>query len=108
MKTKIIALIMIIAMLFICVGCEVAQDKPDNDIVKMDNECRFEYLEIEEHPYFDECFQYWRDTTTDVVYVFYRYSSGNGRCGGFTPLINADGTPILWSEMESEKESNYD
>lgn len=99
---KLIALIMIITILFIFVGCEVAQEKPERDVIKMDNECRFEYLGIEENPYFDEQFQYWRDTTTDVVYVFYRYGSGNGRCGGFTPLLNADGTPILWSEIQEE------
>lgn len=100
MKTKIIALILIIVTLFIFAGCETAQDKPKNEIIKTNNDCRFEYLGIEENPYFDEQFQYWRDATTDVVYVFYRYGSGNGRCGGFTPLINADGTPILWSEIK--------
>ena len=99
---KLIVFMMIVATLFIFAGCEVAQKRPENDTIKMDNECRFEYLGIQEDPYFNDQFQYWRDTTTDVVYVFYRYGSGNGRCGGFTPLLNADGTPILWSEVQGE------
>ena len=103
MKIKIIAFMMIVATLFMFTSCDVLQDKPDNEVSITNDDCRFEYLGVQERPYACEYFQYWRDTTTDVVYVFYRYGSGNGQCGGFTPLINADGTPVLWSEMETAK-----
>ena len=105
MKTKIIVLIMIITTMFIFVGCDsAAQTKPENDVVKIDDTCRFEYLGIMEKPYSGDRFYYWRDTTTDVVYVTYKSGSGNGAYGGFTPLLNADGTPILWNDIKNEKE----
>lgn len=104
MKTKIVALTLIIVSLFIFTGCSIVQNKPDNDITKINNECRFEYLGFEENPYFNEQFFYWRDTITDVVYVSYRRGAGNGSYGGFTPLLDADGTPILWNDIKNIKE----
>ena len=91
MKIKIIALILIIASLFILTGCStntVTSDTPPlNDRI--------------ERMYTDAGWNngiggvvYYRDVVTDVVYVKIDTD--------LTPLLDADGTPVLWSEIEKE------
>ena len=38
-----------------------------------------------------EVMEIWKDTETDVHYVFHR----NGNAAGFTPLLDQDGKPVV-------------
>lgn len=92
---------LIIVALFIFVGCDSIQYEKDT----LSGNSRFEYLDYrEEIIENDISVLYFRDTITDVVYIYFYDSGGNATTGGFTPLIAADGKPILWSEIKNSKE----
>ncbi|MCI8478332.1 MAG: xylan 1,4-beta-xylosidase [Oscillospiraceae bacterium] len=40
----------------------------------------------------------WIDKETGVNYMFHR----SGYSGGLTPLLNRDGTPIIWEKQEQK------
>lgn len=105
MKTKTIALMLIIVSLFIFVGCDAdgayTADSAEESIKTILSE-RMEFLFVNRCPTAD--FYYYRDVYTDVVYVLAYRSSGYGGGGSFIPLLSTDGTPILWSEIENAKE----
>lgn len=102
MKTKIITLMLIIVTLFIFVGCDSIQYEEDT----LGENSRFEYLDYrEEIIKNDISVLYFRDTITDVVYIYFYDAGGNATTSGFTPLIDADGKPILWSEIKNAKET---
>lgn len=90
MKTKLIALALIIAAMLMFAGCN------DKSVHSLNG--RIEILHIDKSwndgkgP-----ITYFRDIMTDVVYV----EIGDG----VAPLLNADGIPVLWSEIESAKEN---
>lgn len=91
MKTKIIALILITASLLIFTGCST--NTVTSDIPLLND--RFERM------YTDAGWNdgmgavvYFRDIVTDVVYMTIN--------SDLTPLLHADGTPVLWSEIEKE------
>lgn len=94
MKTKLIALALIIAAMFMFAGC--TSDRIAEDTPSLNN--RFERL------YTDTGWNdgiggvvYYRDMVTDALY----FNMGHG----LSPLLNADGTPVLWSDIESEMEA---
>lgn len=115
MKTKLIVFMLIIAAMIMFAGCcdycvttntagsttETIQEVKPEDTLPGRMECVAR--DYQSH-YAD--FYYFRDVYTDVVYVLAYRSSGYGGGGSFTPLLNADGTPILWSEIESEMEES--
>ena len=45
--------------------------------------------------------RYYRDTYTDVVYVCTYEGHGYAGAGSFTPLVEADGTPLTYAEFMS-------
>jgi hypothetical protein len=98
---KLIVFIMIIAMLLIFVGCETTNTNTTSpeEIENTPSE-RMEYLFVEYVNGIE--FSYYRDIYTDVVYIFTYEGRGYGGAGGFTPLLDTDGTPILWREIKSE------
>ena len=89
MKTKIIALILIIASLFIFTGC--SDSTVTSDIPLLNDRIEWIYTDAGWNNGVGGV-AYYRDVVTDVVYV--RISTD------LTPLLHADGTPILWSEIE--------
>ena len=94
-KLLIITLILAITLLPLLVSCDTTTENPEPL-------SRFERVLTER----DEGFYiyYYRDIYTDVVY-FQRYvPAGNATYGGLTVLLHADGTPILWSELERQVE----
>ena len=107
MKTKLIALALLISAMFMFAGCDTSgmanttnptvntpvQTNPETALSdRMEFLCR-DYCSYSE-------FYYYRDVYTDVVYVLAYRASGYGSGGSFTPILNADGTPILWSEIK--------
>lgn len=114
MKTKIIALALIIASIMMFAGCcdhcvttnvdssgteAIPEVNPEDTLPG-----RMEFVARDYQISFAD-FYYFRDVYTDVVYVFVYRSAGYGGGGSFTPLLNADGTPVLWSDIESEMET---
>jgi hypothetical protein len=92
---KIITILLICSLLFLG-GCETLPSAPETE---RNENSRFERIEIDETPYFNYYFYYWRDTYTNIIYIEYHRGNGNGSRGGFTPLLNSDGTPMLYEEF---------
>lgn len=87
MKTKLIALVLLIAAIMMLAGCSDESAHSLNgriERVHKDKSWNDGYGPI----------TYLRDVVTDVVYISFN--------GGLVPLLNADGTPVLWSEMENK------
>ena len=97
---KIIIILLICSLLFLS-GCETLPSAPDTE---RNENSRFELIEIDEAPYFSHSFYYWRDTHTNIIYIEYLHGAGNGSYGGFTPLFNSDGTPMLYEEFMEQIE----
>lgn len=93
MKTKSVVLLILLSLLMTGCGRDVYQkDKyitPKSMFVEVENTIHF-------------LVYYHRDTK--VMYVLSTYGSGSG---DFEPLINPDGTPMLW-ESEDTKENEHD
>ena len=54
---------------------------------------------IKEHAYSFTRFEYYRDIFTDVMYVHFSRSTSDAKCGlSFTPILGADGKPMLYDE----------
>lgn len=87
MKTKLIALALIIVAIMMFSGCSNESGHSLNgriEILHKDKSWNDGYGPI----------TYFRDVVTDVVYISFN--------GGLAPLLNADGTPVLWSEIENK------
>lgn len=93
MKIKSVVLLILLSLLV--VGCtnDVYRDEKNTDTKSM-------FVEVENTMRFTV--YYHRDTK--VMYVQSKYGSGSG---DFEPLINPDGTPMLW-ESEDTKEKEHD
>ena len=109
MKTKLIALALIIAAIMMFAGCDTSAVNSTTETSNKTNlettmPKRMEYL-FKDRCHGVDYFYYYRDVYTDIVYVFAYRSDGYGGGGSFTSLLNADGTPVLWSEIESEMET---
>lgn len=93
MKTKSVVLLILLSLLMVGCGEDVYQkDKyitPKSMFVEVENTIRFAVY-------------YHRDTK--VMYAVSKYGSGSG---DIEPLINPDGTPMLW-ESEDTKENEHD
>ena len=87
MKTKLIALALIVVAIMMFSGCSDESTHSLNGRIEMlhkDKSWNYGYGPI----------TYFRDVVTDVVYISFN--------GGLVPLLNADGTPVLWSEIENK------
>lgn len=93
MKTKSVVLLILLSLLMAGCGEEVYRDEKNADTKSM-------FVEVENTMRFTV--YYHRDTK--VMYVLSKYGSGSG---DFEPLINPDGTPMLW-ESEDTKENEHD
>lgn len=93
---KITAILLICSLLFLG-GCEAL---PSTSETERNENNRFEKIKIDEAPYPNYYFYYWRDTYTNIIYIEYNRGSGKG----FTPLLNSDGTPMLYEEFMEQIE----
>ena len=90
MKTKLIALALIIAATMMFAGCSDESVHSLNgriEALHKDNSWNDGYGPV----------MYFRDVVTDVMYIKFD--------GGLAPLLNVDGTPVRWSDIKSEKEN---
>lgn len=76
---KIIAILLVLAMVFCLVGCT-----EDKNIERTDN----------------STIKFWIDEETSVQYVIYSKSGGYAGMGGITPRLNKDGSLYV---QESEQ-----
>lgn len=90
---RIVALLLIVPMLIIMVACTNFEPQSETEI---NTNPRFEYVCSEKVEDSGLLINYYRDIITDVVYI--RLDSHHG----FSVMFKADGTPYLWSELESE------
>lgn len=109
MKTRIIILMLMVAILATFVGCRKHDKSPTEPATEMNPEAILtECMEIFSK---EDCnyiyFYYYRDAYTDTVCVFAYRDSDPGEGGNLIPL-RADGTPIFWSEIEGIKETGND
>lgn len=93
MKIKSVVLLILLSLLMVGCGADVYQETqyitPKSMFAEVESTRRFTVY-------------YHRDTK--VMYVLSTYGSGSG---DFEPLINPDGTPMLW-ESEDTKENEHD
>lgn len=93
MKIKSVVLLILLSLLMVGCGEDVYREAkyitPKSMFVEVENTIRFSVY-------------YHRDTK--VMYVQSKFGSGSG---DFEPLINPDGTPMLW-ESEDTKENEHD
>lgn len=94
MKTKSVVLLILLSLLMVGCGEDIYRDEKIPDTKSM-------FVEVEDTIRF--AVYYHRDTK--VMYVVSKYGSGSS--GDFEPLINPDGTPMLW-ESEDTKENEHD
>jgi hypothetical protein len=90
MKTKLIALALIIAATMMFAGCS------DESVHSLNGRIERVHHDKGLNSGYGPT-TYLRDVVTDVVYISFN--------GGLAPLLNADGTPVLWSEIESAREN---
>lgn len=93
MKTKSVVLLILLSLLMVGCGEDIYRDGKNTDTKSM-------FVEVEDTMRFDV--YYHRDTK--VMYAVSKYGSGSG---DIEPLINPDGTPMLW-ESEDTKENEHD
>ena len=87
----------VITILCICLlltGCDEATESTEgNNQQKESKQKKSEFVTIEREWYYD--IVYHRDTK-----VMYVVSTGTNNQGTFTLLVNADGTPMVYTESE--------
>lgn len=81
MKNKIL-LAIIIGLIIICTGCAKVEKAPQQSEISM-------FVKVESTDSFDVV--YHRDTK-----VMYAISTGTYNFGGFTLLVNPDGSPMIY------------
>ena len=99
---RLIAFIMIIAILFIFVGCSTTTIQEETSTE--DISYRFEFVYREGTDRYKTQYFYYRDIYTDVMYIrLEEHWHTEKAISGFTALLNADGTPMLYDEFMEDK-----
>lgn len=97
MKKIIILLIIFAILVTTLTSCTDDAQKTPEEMTQLD--LGFEYLGRLNNPVQGDSgfiyLEYYRDPATDVVYVY-------GKCMGFCPIMDADGTARTWSEIQGE------
>lgn len=92
MKNKIILGIILIGIMFMLTGCSVSNYYGETKEFKDETNDRFITIkEWQDSHWYKFIIRYDKETNVEYLFAYY-----DNRISGITPLLNADGTPLLY------------